>query len=159
MRRYLLAALVSGFALGCGSEEPPRPAERSEVAIPRADGSTQPAFITTPDEYSPDRGPYPLLVSLHSWSFGHEQRQQELEYLAQWGGMIYLFPDFQGRNDNPDACGSEKAQQDILDAVEWAKQNYPVDPERIYLTGSSGGGHMTLLMAGRHPEVWAAASA
>jgi poly(3-hydroxybutyrate) depolymerase len=27
------------------------------------------------------------------------------------------------------------------------------------LAGASGGGHMTLLMVGRHPEVWAAASA
>ena len=58
-----------------------------------------------------------------------------------------------------DACGSPKAQQDILDAVEWAKNKYNIDAQRIYLTGSSGGGHMTMLMAGRHPQVWAAASA
>ena len=30
-----------------------------------------------------------------------------------------------------------------LDAVEWTAKNYPVDRRRIYLTGSSGGGHMT----------------
>ncbi|MBW3599878.1 MAG: prolyl oligopeptidase family serine peptidase, partial [Planctomycetes bacterium] len=46
----------------------------------------------------------------------------------------------------------------ILDAVEWAMEHYPVDRRRIYLTGTSGGGHMTMLMAGTHPEIWAAAS-
>ena len=44
-------------------------------------------------------------------------------------------------------------------AVEWAKAKFPVDSRRIYLTGTSGGGHMTLLMAAKYPEIWAAASA
>jgi acetyl esterase/lipase len=39
--------------------------------------------------------------------------------------------------------------QDILDAVAWARDSYPVDPQRVYLTGASGGGHMTLLMVRR----------
>jgi hypothetical protein len=43
--------------------------------------------------------------------------------------------------------------------VEWVCRRYAVDRARIYLTGSSGGGHMTMLMAARHPRVWAAASA
>jgi poly(3-hydroxybutyrate) depolymerase len=82
-----------------------------------------------------------------------------LEKMAEERGWIYLFPHFRGANRHPDACGSEKAQQDILDAVDWANERYPVDTRRIYLTGASGGGHMTMLMAGRHPNVWAAASA
>ena len=36
-------------------------------------------------------------------------------------GWIYIFPDFQGPNKRPEACGSELAQQNILEAVEWAK--------------------------------------
>lgn len=39
--------------------------------------------------------------------------------------------------------------QDILAAVAWAQDNDPVDPQRVYLTGASGGGHMTLLMVRR----------
>ena len=38
-------------------------------------------------------------------------------------------------------------------------RNTEVDRQRIYLTGVSGGGHMTMLMVGRHPQPWAAASA
>jgi len=103
-----------------------------------------------------------LLVLLHTWSGNVEQRSEqheELEQLAQQRNWITLFPHFRGPNQDPDACGSIKAQQDILDAVAWAKRHYPVDERRIYLTGISGGGHMTMLMVGRHPDVWAAASA
>jgi dipeptidyl aminopeptidase/acylaminoacyl peptidase len=147
------------LALACGSPPAPQPAARSEIAIPRVDGSSQPAFVITPSGYDPAAGRYPLVVSLHTWSNGYEQRHEELESLVQQKGWIYLFPDFRGRNDNPLACGSEAAQQDILDAVAWAKQSYPVDEKRIYLTGTSGGGHMSLLMAGRYPHVWTAVSA
>jgi pimeloyl-ACP methyl ester carboxylesterase len=34
-----------------------------------------------------------------------------------------------------------------------------VDEKRVYLIGGSGGGHATLLLAGRHPELWTAVSA
>ena len=160
-------------ALGCspesGLESQPRPAGRAQVSIPRtaspgaaspgAGDSAQPAFVITPENYSSEKGPYPLLVSLHTWSNNYEQRHDELEALAQNKGWIYVFPDFRGRNDNPLACGSEQAQQDILATVAWAKLTYPVDEQRVYLTGTSGGGHMALLMAGRHPEVWTAVSA
>jgi hypothetical protein len=74
-------------------------------------------------------------------------------------GWICIYPNFRGRNDNPMACGSLAAQQDILDAVTWAKKHYKINSRRVYLTGVSGGGHMTMLMAGCHPEVWTAASA
>lgn len=64
-----------------------------------------------------------------------------------------------GRNDHPEACGSDLAQRDILDALEWVLEHYPVDRERIYLTGISGGGFMTLVMSASYPERWTAASA
>lgn len=134
--------------------------ERTKVSITSsADGTQQPSYVIFPDGFDPDGAAVPLLVSLHSWSANLEQRNEHLEKLADQRGWVYLFPNFRGRNDNPAACGSELAQQDILDAVQWAKKRYPIDPRRIYLTGSSGGGHMTMLMVGRHPKVWAAASA
>jgi len=134
--------------------------QRSKVLITSsADGTKQPSYVILPAGFDPDGKPVPLLVSLHTWSGNLEQRNAPLEKLAEQRGWIYLFPNFRGPNQHPDACGSQLAQQDILDAVEWAKKKYPIDVRRIYLTGVSGGGHMTLLMAGRHPEVWAAASA
>ena len=152
---YLFAAylFVGSHAIGfCG--------ERIRVVVESTmDGTQQPSYVLLPDGFAPHGKPVPLLVSLHSWSGDLEQRNEPLEKLANERGWIYLFPNFRGRNDHPQACGSEIAQQDILDAVEWAKANYPVDSRRVFLTGNSGGGHMTLMMVGRHPKVWAAASA
>ena len=134
--------------------------ERMKMSIPSsADGTKQPSYVILPDGFDPNGTAVPLLVSLHSWSGDLEQRNAPLEQLAEQRGWVYLFPNFRGRNDNPAACGSELAQQDIVDAVQWAKNRFPIDGRRIYLTGSSGGGHMTMLMAARHPDIWAAASA
>jgi poly(3-hydroxybutyrate) depolymerase len=154
-----LALLFAGLCSLAACLSQPAPEQRLEVRIPRADGSEQPAFVMLPAGFEPSGRERPLLVSLHSWSADYTQRREDLEPLALAEGWIYLSPDFRGRNDNPQACGSELAQQDILDAVAWAKKEYPVDESRIYLVGTSGGGHMTLLMAAKHPEVWAAASA
>ena len=131
-----------------------------KVEIPStADGTKQPCYVILPDGYDPAGDPVPLLVSLHTFSGGVEQRQKAFEAEANRAGWIYLFPHFRGPNKTPQACGSLLAQQDILDAVDWAVQEYPVNTRRIYLTGASGGGHMTMLMAGRYPQRWAAASA
>ena len=133
--------------------------DREKVFVTSSlDGTNQPSYVIFPDEV-PNHEKVPLLVSLHSWSSDVEQRNLPLEEEANRLGWIYLFPHFRGPNIQRDACGSEKAQQDILDAVDWASKEYPVDRNRIYLTGVSGGGHMTMLMVGRYPDRWAAASA
>lgn len=123
------------------------------------DRTQQPCYLMLPERLRPDGPPVPLLVSLHTWSGDVEQRDREMEEEALRRGWIYLWPHFRGPNKAPDACGSEKAQQDILDAVDWVLEHYPVDRGRIYLTGASGGGHMAMLMAGRYPERWTAVSA
>lgn len=124
-----------------------------------SDGTDQPSYVLTPEGYQKESGPTPLVVLLHPWSTNFEHRQEAFEAEAMARGWILLFPDFRGPNNRPDACGSDAAQQDILDAAAWAQSTYDVDQRRIYVTGVSGGGHMAMLMAGRHPNVWAAASA
>jgi acetyl esterase/lipase len=134
--------------------------ERMDVQIcSTADGTQQPCYAILPDGYESDGEPKPLLVSLHTFSGGVEQRQKEFEAEASQAGWIYVFPHFRGPNKTPEACGSLLAQQDILDAVDWAIATFPIDTRRIYLTGVSGGGHMAMLMAGRYPERWTAVSA
>lgn len=151
-------ALASGCQAATATDA--EPGLRVKVLVTSSlDGSEQPCYLIVPKGFNPDGEPVALLVSLHSWSAGVEQRHPELERLTSERGWIYLFPHFRGPNEHPDACGSVKAQQDILDAVAWVRQRYPIDSRRIYLTGSSGGGHMTMLMVGCHPDPWAAASA
>jgi len=151
-----ISAILCGASAGGSSGE----GRREKILVPSSiDGTRQPCYVILPDRFDPAAKPVPLLVSLHTWSGDVEQRHPHMEKAAQRRGWIYLFPHFRGRNDNPQACGSIKAQQDILDATDWAIQHYPVDTRRIYLTGVSGGGHMSMLMAGRYPQKWTAVSA
>ncbi|MHC4240132.1 MAG: alpha/beta hydrolase family protein, partial [Planctomycetota bacterium] len=97
---------------------------------------------------------------LHSWSGNY--RQGLSKPYADWcikKGWVFIHPHFRGRNNKPEACGSELVVADILTAVEYAKQNANVDPNRIYLVGGSGGGYTALMVAGRAPEIWAGVSA
>jgi poly(3-hydroxybutyrate) depolymerase len=122
-----------------------------------ADGELQPIRWWAPP--TAKTGSRPLLVLLHTWSGDYSQdRSPWLEEAVQ-RDWIYIQPNFRGVNDHPEACGSPIAQQDILDAVEWAIPKFNVDTARIYLAGVSGGGHMTMQMAAHHPERFSAASA
>lgn len=133
---------------------------RRKVVVPSTlDGTEQTCFVHEPAGYDPAGRPVPLVVSLHSWRGNAAQRQPLLEAAAAARGWLLVAPDFRGPNDDPLACGSAAARRDVLDAVAWVRQAYRVDPQRIYLTGSSGGGHMAMLLAARDPEPWAAVSA
>ena len=124
------------------------------------DGSEQPSYLILPERFGVESEPTAVVVSLHPWSANIDGgRNEDLEKLVYERGWIYLWPHFRGRNNTPEAMGSALAQQDILDALEWVRTAYPVDPSRVYLTGRSGGGHMTMLMCGRYPGVWTAAVA
>ncbi|MCE5272184.1 prolyl oligopeptidase family serine peptidase [bacterium] len=151
------AAPVSAADSTAGSQAPSWPAEVQEVAITSSlDGTAQPAMFWTPE----GAGPHPLLVALHTWS-GDYRQAESINYWegCRERGWVFIHPNFRGPNVQPEACGSEAVVQDVLDAVEYAKANTQVDSRRIYLVGCSGGGYLTLLMAGRSRSTWTAASA
>ncbi len=98
----------------------------------------------------------PLLVVLHSWSATYLQNIA-IPYarFAIDNDWVFVHPDFRGRNRRPEATNSELAVQDVIDAVEHARERARVDDSRIYLMGYSGGAMMALVLAGRYPERWA----
>ncbi len=159
LRVLILVGTSPGFALSAFAQAPTGPGRHLIEVISSVDGTSQPSYLVLPPNYPPDRGPTPIVVSLHSWSWGVEQRREELEKAVGDRGWLYLFPDFRGRNDDPEACGSEVAKQDVIDALDWVVDQYEVDEGRVYVTGISGGGFMTLAMVAAYPERWAAASA
>lgn len=122
------------------------------------DGAIQPCLYVPS---SKRESPQPLLVGLHPWSHGFDTftEMTELRRQAEKRGWNYLQPHFRGPNRQPDACASEKARQDILDAVDDVCSKGGIDTHRIYLAGVSGGGHMALVMASYAPERWTAVSA
>jgi len=120
-----------------------------------ADGTMQPAMFYDPVK----KEKVPLLVTLHTWSNDYESdfHQECLDWCRE-KGWVYIHPNFRGPNRHPEATGSELVVQDIADAVTYASRHAAVDPTRVYLMGTSGGGYTALLMAGRRPELWAGVS-
>lgn len=120
-----------------------------------ADNSMQPALIVP----AAGEDPRPLAVCLHTWSYGLEERNaQDYVKACAERNWHFIYPLFRGPNWTPQACGSDLVVSDLECAVKYMKEHYAVDDSRIYLVGGSGGGHASLLMAGRHPEVWTAVS-
>ena len=103
--------------------------------------------------------PRPLLTALHTWSFSCEQDCTDYARYCIRNNWNFIFPDFRGPNWTPEACGSNAVVSDIADAVAYMKHASCVDNDRVYLIGGSGGGHASLLMAARRPELWTAVSA
>ncbi|MBO7329806.1 MAG: prolyl oligopeptidase family serine peptidase [Lentisphaeria bacterium] len=101
----------------------------------------------------------PLAVTLHTW--GGTVDQDCSAYIEQYDKLDWnmIYPDFRGPNRTPLACGSDAVASDIADAVKYAVREFDVDTGRIYLIGGSGGGHLSLLLARRMPDLWAAVSA
>lgn len=136
------------------------PSEIAEITYPvPEDSSEQPALFWKPELRKGETAP--LLVALHTWSGNHRQAGGETAY-AKWclaNDWIFIHPNFRGPNKTPEAMGSDLVIADIRAAVEWAKANAPVNDSRIYAIGVSGGGHASLLVAGRLSEIWAGVSA
>jgi len=137
--------------------------DAKKVEIPGTkDGAVQNAWFWVPPaaDLKAQGAAAPLLVGLHTWSADYDQ-DSGVGYLkeCQKGGWVFIHPDFRGPNRRPEACGSDLAVQDVLDAVAYAQRHARVDEKRIYLVGASGGGYMAMVMAHRAPEVWAGVSA
>lgn len=161
----LLTAATSLIPLlGAGPTTRPYEQPREVMIVSSRDHSEQPALFHAPAQPAnadDPAKPIPLLVSLHSWSTNYKQYGCLNDVIrgCRQRGWIFISPNFRGPNNRPEACASELAVQDVLDAVDYARKMAPVDERRIYLYGGSGGGHMSLVMAHRAPRLWAAVSA
>ncbi|MFW6007016.1 MAG: alpha/beta hydrolase family protein [Halanaerobiales bacterium] len=130
-----------------------------EVSIKSSyDNSKQSLYYFIPEVKENER--IPLLIALHPWSSNYKDFRVKL-YLQECRkrNWALLHPDFRGPNNRPEACASPEAVQDVVDAVEYICRNQNIDKSKIYLVGVSGGGHMVLMMAAKHPELWTAVSA
>jgi len=151
MRRILLVLIAVSFAVTAHGQS-----LKEITYVSSADASRQPAMFYAPDA----EGEMPLVVALHTWSGNYKQNYHDA--IAKWcmkNGWAYIHPDFRGPNRRPEATGSTLVVKDIVSAVEYAKKQTAIDASSIYLVGTSGGGYTSLVMAGRHPEIWAGVSA
>lgn len=128
---------------------------------------------------SPGPAPAPVVVILHGgggnadgvWS-GDDGRAWRR--LADEHGLVLLLPEGRPDLDNPDAHHWNDCRSDVLEpnaastaddvgflraVVAWSKARWPVNPERVYVTGASNGGMMSYRLAMEAPGLLAAAGA
>jgi len=163
LRKFILMsaalAITANLAAEPKAKDWPEWQDRLIQVKSTLDDTDQPCYFWAPEKASSES--VPLIVGLHTWSADYTQLDHYRVVLryAQKSGWAFVGPNFRGPNKTPQGCGSDLAVQDIIDAVNYAKGKVKIDASRVYIIGGSGGGHMTLLMLGRHPEVFAAGTA
>ena len=101
----------------------------------RIDGTYQPYSVRIPEHIDRSRK-YPLIVFLHG-SGSDETDLFGFSFLNN-GECIELGPFARGRSN---FYSTDKAQEDIAEAIDAVIENYPVDTDNIILTGFSMGGY------------------
>jgi len=131
------------------------------------DDSDQPYGIYVPDHFDSSKK-YPLVIMLHgAYSnqrldlrrvFGKGNRPHESDAVAS-----RYFPALRAVDyivATPYARGTMGyqgiAERDVYDVMADVKRRFPIDDDRVYLTGLSMGGGGTLWIGLTHPDLWAA---
>lgn len=160
--KFKLSAVLALACVQCFAAKKPNAAKWDATLVEiksSADSTMQPCWYWAPEKSK--KQSVPLVVGLHTWSCDYKNlnHYMTVQKEAKRRGWAFVGPNFRGPNSSPEGCGSDLAVQDIADAVEYAKRRCKIDADRVYIIGGSGGGHMTLLMLGRKPGLFAAGSA
>lgn len=136
-----------------------------------SNGSHHPYLLYTPSSYD-QRRPAPLVVVVHGCqTTAHQQmRSSGFNELADREGFVVLYPDVDvvgrllpGPAQNcwkfpyPPAWvrgGSDAGA--IAEMTRAAMRDRRIDPERVYIVGSSAGGLMASIQAAAYPDLYAA---
>lgn len=119
-----------------------------ETFISELDGSVQYYAVRPPREFDPEWR-YALILSLHG--AGVNARGQADAYTPkEWAFVVAP------TNRRPFGFDWEDwGRLDALEALGAARQRYPIDPDRIFLSGHSMGGHGVWHLGVTHPGLFA----
>lgn len=131
------------------------------------DDTEQPYALYLPPRFDASRQ-YPLVISLHGAGsnhrlnlrrvFGKSNAEGETDveasrYFPEWEDVEYIVA-------SPYARGTMGyqgiAEKDVLDVLADVRRRFPIDEDRVYLTGLSMGGGGTLWLGLTRPDIWAA---
>ncbi len=176
MLRGILLAPAAALWLA-GQAYPPGP----QVLVFKSDvdGTEQPYAVYVPRDFGASRR-YPLVVSLHSEGSNHRLdlrrvfgRGNFMEVRRLGRGALIRETDAEAGNGpfpplpdvdffvvSPLARGSMGYQgipeKDVYDVLAEVKSRFPIDEDRIYLTGAAMGGGGALWLGLTRPDLWAA---
>jgi len=122
------------------------------------DGTEQKAVAYIPDMLKTAES-RPLLVVAH-YMGGDRFTARKSGYYAECDarGWLCVCPELHGkRTPGQTSLASLEAQHDVVDAIDYMKENYTVDTSRIYIVGRSMGGMLSQVMAAKYPDLFACA--
>ena len=112
------------------------------------DDSDQPYALYLPQSFNPARK-YPLVIGLHEEDSNHVVNLKRL--VPRDADFIVACPYARG------VMGYQGlAEKDVYDVLADVKRRFPIEEDRVYLTGASMGGGGALWLALTRPDVWAA---
>src|SRR5688572_10773439 len=120
----------------------------SSTFISKIDGSLQ-YYAVTPQSSNPEKNGA-LFLSVHG--AGVEAIGQARAYESKDWGTLVAATNRRPRGFNWEDWG----RLDALEVLQIAKNSFKPDPQRIYLTGHSMGGHGTWFLGATYPDKWAA---
>jgi polyhydroxybutyrate depolymerase len=134
----------------------------------RAGGFRRSYRVHVPDGYSADQA-WPLVVVIHgAFSTAREMEgHSRFSELADRDGFIALYPNGMGlfgllQHWNAGHCCGKAAKDQVDDvgfvmaALKEVRDEFNVDPRRIYAVGFSNGGMLVHRLGAEHARVWAA---
>lgn len=136
-----------------------QPYLRSRHKVTSRDGTRLTASLWVPE----GEGPFPLIIMVHSWMFW--RLQCDLLYAASFArrGYAVLTYDCRGWGSSSGqvhCLSPERELCDLQDMIDWVtdpENGFPVDRDKIGITGVSYGGGHSFLIAARDSRIKAAA--
>lgn len=158
-----MLALGQGVAHGQALE----PGPQVLTFFSEVDDTDQPYALYLPPNFDASRT-YPLVISLHGAGSNHRLNLRRVFGKSNAPGendveATRYFPDWEDVNyivASPFARGTMGyqgvAENDVMQVLADVKRRFPIDENRIYLTGLSMGGGGTLWIGLTRPDRWAA---
>ena len=131
------------------------------------DDTDQPYALYLPKAFDPAKN-YPLVISLHGAGSNHRLNLRRVFGQSNLPGETDVeatryFPDWADIDvfvASPLARGTMGyqgiAEKDVYDVLADVERRFPVDEDRVYLTGLSMGGGGAIWLGLTRPDVWAA---
>lgn len=170
LARALLALCIPVLLSGCHDSAglPDGYAKGETVEIRHGSGASEyRALVYIPAGYRPEK-PLPVVINIHGCVITPEllQAGSLFDRVAQREQFIVVYPSFVDQDTHPLKCWRfylpnewTRGQGDAAGVVELTRmvmERWSVDPERVYLMGSSSGAFLASVLGATFPDLYAA---
>ncbi len=167
LKVFLIAFAAWYFAVENASSQELQSGPQVLTFFSDVDDTEQPFGLYLPPSFDQNKK-YPLVIMLHGAGSNHrlalrrvfgksnqngETDVEATRYFPAWQDVEYIVA-------TPYARGTMGyqgiAEKDVYDMLAEVQRRFPIDEERVYLTGLSMGGGGTLWLGLSRPDIWAA---